>query len=107
MLKEKLLTQQEQIREQYELLNLSRVGTAKNRKLLKKLGRQLLQLNASFTVLSRETIMLNYDKNFMLTMLQLMRKISVLQYELTQVQFYLQNVYSIQKLYLPVLSVQH
>ena len=56
-------------KEQYELLNLMRIETAKNRKLLTKLDRDSVQLNASFTVISRETIILTYDKNFILTML--------------------------------------
>ena len=54
--------QYEQLKEQYKLLNLTRVETGENRELLKRLDRELLHLNASFTVLSRETIMLIYDK---------------------------------------------
>ena len=55
--------QQEQIMEQYELLNVARIETAKSRELLTKVDRELLQVHASFTVLSRETIFLTYDKN--------------------------------------------
>ena len=36
--------QQEQIKEQYEFLNLNGVETAQNRKPLKKLDKELLQL---------------------------------------------------------------
>ena len=50
-----------------------------------KLDRELLQLNTSFTALSRVTIMLIYDKNFILTMLHLRGKIEVLQDVLTQI----------------------
>ena len=78
LLKENQLMQPEQTREQYESMNLTRVETTKDRKLLKKLDRKSLQLNASFTVLSRETIMVTYDKNFILTMLQLRSKNAVL-----------------------------
>ena len=70
--------QQEQRREQYELFNLTRKETAKNRKLLKKLYGKLLQLNTSSPVLSRETIVLTYDTNFILIMLQLRERIAVL-----------------------------
>ena len=86
--------QQEQIKQQYELLNLTRIVTAENRKLLMKLDKELLHLNASFAVLSRETIMLTFDKNFILTMLHLRGKIAVLQDRLTQIQFDIQNIYS-------------
>ena len=51
---------------------------AENKKLFRTLDRDLLQLNVSFTVISRETIMLAYDKNFILNMLQLRGKIAVL-----------------------------
>ena len=84
-MKENQLRQQEQIREQYELLNLTRAETNENRKLLKKIG-ELLQLNGSFTVLSRETIMLTYDKNFTLNMLQCRGIIAVLWDRLTKIQ---------------------
>ena len=50
--------QKEQIRKQYDLLSLTATETAKNRKLLRNLDRKLLQLNTSFTVLSREIFML-------------------------------------------------
>ena len=60
------------------LLNLTRVETAENRKLFKRLECELLQLNASFTTLSMETVMLISNKNFILTMLQLRDKISIL-----------------------------
>ena len=53
--------QQEQIREQYETLNLTRINH-KNRKLLRNLDRGLLQLNVSFKLISRVPIMLTYDK---------------------------------------------
>ena len=71
LLQENQLVQPEQIRKQYELLNSTRIETAKNRKLFRKLGREILQLNASFTVVSRWTIMMSYDKHSILTMLQL------------------------------------
>ena len=61
--KENQLTQQEQIRGKYELINLTRVGTTENCKLLWKLNEELIEWNASFTTLSRETIMLMYYKN--------------------------------------------
>ena len=38
--------------------------------------RELLQLNTTFTVLSRETVKITYDKNYILTMLHLRSKIS-------------------------------
>ena len=41
LLKEDQLMQQEQIGEQYELFNLTKVETANNRKLLKKLDREI------------------------------------------------------------------
>ena len=47
---------------QYKLLNRPRVENAGKGKLLKKLDREILQPNASFTTLSRELIMLTYDK---------------------------------------------
>ena len=62
LLKENELLQQQQIKEQYELLNLTRVETAGNRKLLRKSDRELLQLNTSFTTLYRETIILISNK---------------------------------------------
>ena len=58
VLKENHLIQQDQIKEQYELLNLTRVEPAEKRKLLKKLDRELLQVNSSFTTLSRQMIIL-------------------------------------------------
>ena len=57
---------------------MNMVETVENRKLLKKLDRELPQLSTNFTTLSTETIILTYDKNFILTMLQLRGKISVL-----------------------------
>ena len=78
VLKENQLMQQEQIKEQYELINLTRVETAKNEKLFRKLDYDLLQLNATFTALSRDMIMLIYDKNFIFNMLQLRGQISML-----------------------------
>ena len=42
-----------QIKEQNELLNPTRVETAENQILLRKLDRDLLQLHAGFTTLSR------------------------------------------------------
>ena len=87
MLKENQLMQQEQIRECYEFLNITRVETVENRKLLKRLYREIFQLNACFTVLSTETIMLTYHKNFILIILQLRGKIAALQDGLTPVQF--------------------
>ena len=72
------LIQQEQITEQYDLLYLTRKETTENRKLLIKLGRDLLQLDASFTVTSREIIMLVYDKNFIFNYVNTLRKIAVL-----------------------------
>ena len=77
-MKENYLMQWDQIKEQYKLLNLTSVENDENRKFLKKLDRKLLQLNASFITLSRETIMLTYDKDFILTMLQLRVKVVVL-----------------------------
>ena len=65
ILKENQLMQQEQINEQYALLKLSGVETTENMKLLTNLGRELIQLIASFTTLSSETIMLTSDKNFL------------------------------------------
>ena len=62
ILKEKQIMKEEQIKEQYELLNLTRVEAAKNWKLPRKLDWELLQLNASFSAPSRETIILIYDK---------------------------------------------
>ena len=56
-------------------------------KITHKLGSELLQINASFTALSRETRMLTGGKNFILRMLQLIGKVSVLQDGLTQIQF--------------------
>ena len=44
--------QQEQIREQYQLLNLTRIEIDENGKLLRKLDQDLLQFYASFTLLS-------------------------------------------------------
>ena len=61
--------QQQQVKEQYELLNLTRVETAEYYELNKKLDQELLQLNVSFTTLSRERIMLTYDTNFILTVM--------------------------------------
>ena len=59
------MQQGEQIKEQYKLLNLTRVEAAENRELLKKLDWELLQLNTSFTTtLFRETIMLTYVKHY-------------------------------------------
>ena len=70
--------QQEEIREQYELWNLTRIETAKYRKLLRKLDKELLQLNASFALISRETNMLIYGKNFTLAKFKLRGKLVVL-----------------------------
>ena len=70
--------QKKQIMEQYELFNLNGIEAAKNRKMLRKLDREILQLNASFTICFRETIVLIHDKNFILTMLQPIGKIAVL-----------------------------
>ena len=53
---------------QYELINLTRVDTAENKKLLRKLNHDLIQLNESFFLISRETILLRNDKDFILTM---------------------------------------
>ena len=63
--------QQGQIGNQYELMNLTRIEITENKKLLRKLDGDLLQLNTTFTVISRATIMLTYDKNFIWTILQL------------------------------------
>ena len=62
--------------------------------LLRKRDWELLQLHTSFNVLSREKIMLTFDKNFILTMLQLWGEVSVLWNSLTQIQFGMQNVYA-------------
>ena len=62
ILKENWLIQQEQVRKHYKLINLTRVETAVNCKLLRKLDQELIQLNINFPSLSRETIMLAYDK---------------------------------------------
>ena len=53
-----------------------------------------MQLNASITVLSRETLMLTYDKNFILMILDLRGKVSILHDSLTQVQFDIQHIYA-------------
>ena len=45
-------------------LNLTRVESAENQKLLRKLDLELLQLHASFTALSMETIMLMIGISF-------------------------------------------
>ena len=83
-----------QIQEQYEFINLSIVETAENCKLLRKLLQlKLLQLNMSFITLSREPYCLTYDKNSILTMLQLCEKMSMLEYGISQIQFNIQNVY--------------
>ena len=94
------------IREQYELLNLSRIETAKTGKLCRKLDRELLQLNTSFTVISRETVMLTYKK-IILNMLQHRQKIAVLRDGLTQIQLDIKHVSSYIELYLQGLLIQH
>ena len=78
--------------QQYELINLIGMETAENRKLFRKLARELLQLKASFTVLSRKTIMLTYEKNSIFTTLQLKGKIAVLQDRFTQIEFDIKNM---------------
>ena len=50
ILKENQVMQWEQIKKQYQLLNHSRVETVENEKLLRKLERDLLQLNANFII---------------------------------------------------------
>ena len=55
--------QWKQIKEQFELLNLTRVKTAGNWKLLRKKDREFLQLNASFATLSREMMVPMCEKN--------------------------------------------
>ena len=77
MLQVNQLMQQEQIWEQYKLLHLTRIETAENRRIPRKLDRELLKLDATFTGISRETIMLTLDKNFILTMLKLRGKTKV------------------------------
>ena len=79
--------QQEQIKEQLKLINLTRVEMVKNWKMLRQSDCMLLQSNASFTALFREMIMLTYDKNFTLTMLHLKEKIAIFQDCLTQIQY--------------------
>ena len=85
--------QQEQIKEQYELLSLTRVETV-NRKILKDLDQEWLLFSESFTVPSRETITLTYDKKVIFTMPQLRHKIAILQDALIQIQFDIKNIYS-------------
>ena len=86
LLKENQMVQQEQIKEQCVLFNVTGVETAENRKLLQKIDRELLQLNASVITFPREMIMLTYDKNN-LTMSQLRGKIADLLGGLSQIQF--------------------
>ena len=43
---------------------MTRVESAENRQLLKNLDQELLQLNASFTTFSRESVMLICNKNY-------------------------------------------
>ena len=62
MLNEGQLMQQEKFKEQYEWFNLTRVEAPENRKLVKTLDQELFQSNASFPPLSREMIMLTYNK---------------------------------------------
>ena len=94
LLKEKLIDAAGSNKGKCLLLNLHQVETAENGKLLKKLDRDLLQLNASFTANSRKSITLNNDKNFVLIMLQLRGKIAVLWDGPTQIEFDILNVYS-------------
>ena len=70
--------QWEQIREQYEMLNLTTVEIAENKKLIKKLDRKVLQLNTGFMPLLGKKNMITHDKNFFLTMLQLRGKVPTL-----------------------------
>ena len=93
-MKESQLIQQKQFREQFGLINLTKVETVESHKLEQKLDQEIIQLHNSFTTLSREIIMLTYDKYFILTMQQLWREMSVLWDGLTQIQFNFQNVYA-------------
>ena len=51
---------QQQIKEQYELLNLIKVETTENRKLPRQLDRELLQFNASFTIFFQRKSSVNW-----------------------------------------------
>ena len=79
--------QQAQVQKQYKLINLTRMKTAENWQLVRKLNRHLIHLNHSLFSWSKESLLLTYDSNFILTLLQLRGIISILKAELTRIQF--------------------
>ena len=93
-LNENQLIQQAQIQEQWELIILTRVEAVENHKPLRALSGDLAKLNTSFFYLSTETILLTYEKNFILSLLQLQGKNICAQSSLTQIQFDIQSMYS-------------
>ena len=70
--------QQQQIKEIFKLINLMRIEASQNRKVLRQLDLKLIQLNHSLYTLEFHISRLQVDRNFVMSILQICRHISML-----------------------------
>ena len=86
--------QQEQIKENFILNNLTRVEMTWNRRILKQLDVKLISLNHSVYSLQAEIGRLQIDRNFILSMLQIRSPLSTLLVGIIQLNKDLEEVYN-------------